>query len=184
MASTFFFDEKNDLIIREEALKLCTVLSKIKKKNVLYIILVYDPIDSPYRKKPFEERKKMAIRRLFDDDGHDPEEDDLVALAVDEYKSITYSYWHELRDLLMSKLTLLNAQLYGATNSTEVKNIMASTTLIETKLHQIEDRIEKEEEELKLKGGKKISLVEKFMANRDMYRQKMAAIMKQNQRNV
>ena len=59
-------------ILDIEAVKLCPELAMLTDDQVMYIILAYDIIDSPYRLKQLDERKRVAKERIFGDK-EDPE---------------------------------------------------------------------------------------------------------------
>jgi len=173
MPGIFKLNKENTIVLTPEAKDLCVTLSKLDDDNFMYVILVYDTMDSPYRRKPEQERRRIARNRIWGKDHPDmPEDNPLVADAIDEMKSIVYDHNKDDREVLLTKLTLLNADLMSS-DSSRIKSIMEAIELIENRIDELDSRIDREEEIVYLKGGRKLSFVEMFIKNREAYIEKM-----------
>ena len=64
----FKVDRNWKVIIDIEAAKLVPELRSLSEEELLYVILVADYVDGPFRKQPPEERRIMAVRRVYGKD--------------------------------------------------------------------------------------------------------------------
>lgn len=174
MPGIFRLNNDNTLVLTPEAKELCENLSLVDYKTFLYIVLAYDTMDSPYRRMPLADRRRIARNRVFGPDKNEnfDEEDPLINLAVKEMSSIVYDENQIERDVLLKKLSQLNNQLIAA-EVTGIKGYLDAINLIEERIGILDGKIDMEEEKIYLRGNKRLSLVEKFIQNRERYFDKM-----------
>lgn len=179
MPGVFTVNSSHTVILSIEALRLCPELSKLNEQQVLYIILAYDHTDSPWRRHPLEDRKRLAKRKIWGDKKFIPEDFKNVALAIEEYKGLIYDVEREQRDVLLAKLNSLNNDFISETDTSALTQIMKSQDLIQERIDAFDVKIDIKEEKIKLKAGKKLSYIEQFMRNREQYTEKMSQLMQE-----
>ena len=132
-----------------------------------YIAMVYD-FDTPYR-MPEKQRKEVVIYDLWGKENKiDPEKDPLVIAAIEKYQEIQYDplreSYHVMNETIHSiNQTIYNKQKDGEVDSTTVNMMLKLEQVIE-KRDLIKDKIlrsERSGEENQLKGGAKLSWLEK-----------------------
>jgi len=179
MPGVFLVNNNYTIVLSKEAVKLSPQLSKLNNDQLLYIILAYDYTDGPYRLHPIEDRKRLAKRRIWKDKDFVPEDYKNMKEAIHEYKGLIYDYEREYRDVLVTKLQQLNNKFALEEDPRTMQYLMKSIELVESKLNEVETKIDIKEQDLKLKGNKTISLIEKFQRNKDKYLERMMMIMKE-----
>lgn len=172
MPGIFKLNSDNTIVLTPEAKQLCQILSTLDQQTFLYIIYVYNTLDSPYRLMPIADRKRIAKNRIWGKDSLDPEDNSRISDAIEEMRSICYNVNQVSRDVLLTKLSMLNDQLITA-NTANIKSIMDAIKLVEDKIEEIDEKMEKEINMITLKGGKNFSLIEMFIRNREAYTEKM-----------
>jgi hypothetical protein len=178
MPGIFTVNNSHTVILSSEAVKLCTELSKLTEEQVLYIILAYDYLDSPWRRYPLEDRKRLSKRKIWGDQEFVPEEFANMQLAIDEYKGLIYDIDYEMRDALLSKLKTLDHNLIIETDTSKINLILRSQDILKARLDELDIKIDIKQEAIKLKSSKKLSYIEMFMRNREQYNIKMAEVMR------
>jgi hypothetical protein len=172
MPGIFRLNRENTIVLTPEAKDLCPILSKLNNENFLYVILVYDTLDSPYRNMPLDDRKRIGRNRIWGSESLIPEEFSQIQDAITEMRSICYDPYQENRDILLQKLSLLNNDLLGATTAS-IKPILDAIRTVEERIEEIDEKMEKEIDMITLRGGKVLSFVEMFIRNRDKFTEKM-----------
>ena len=66
--SVFKVDRNFKVIINLEAARLVPELQSLSQDQLRYVILVVDYVDGPFRKKPPDERRILASRKVFGKD--------------------------------------------------------------------------------------------------------------------
>lgn len=178
MPGIFTVNNNHTVILSSDAVKLCTELSKLTEEQVLYIILAYDYLESPWRRYPLEDRKRLAKRKIWGENEFIPEDFKNVSSAIDEYKGLIYDIDYEMRDSLLSKMKTLDNNLTIETDTTKINLILKSQDIIKARLDELDVKIDIKQEVIKLKSSKKLSYIETFMRNRKQYIIKMNEVMR------
>ena len=166
----FRIDKDSKVIIDKDALSLSTELSKLTDKELRYVILVEDYVKSILRRKPKSERMRNAGSMVFSNEEYKPTEKVLKAMVA--YHSLLYETKRETVDSLLSKISQINASLMRQDISDrEFKSLMALIDMAEKKIEELNKKIDEDdqEEQLKLKGGKKLSRIEQWQRNQRKY---------------
>jgi hypothetical protein len=172
MSGIFRLNKDNTVVITPEAKELCVILSTLDPKTFLYIVLAYDTLDSPYRLMSVEDRKRIARHRIWGTSAAFPEDNPMVVDAIEEMKSICFDYNQDTKEVLLGKLQLLNNELITS-STVSIKPLMDAIKLIEDKIEELDQKMDRDFEIMYLKGSKKLSLIEMFMRNRQKYTEKM-----------
>lgn len=184
MPGVFTLSSDFNVILSKEAVDLCVHLSKLTNDQVLYIILAYDYVESPYRRKPLEERKEIARKRIWKDKEIVPEDIDRIAKAIEEYYGIIYDHNRAIRDTYLAKLSMLDGQIMMETDPSKLRNLISTQKIIEERLDETDIKIARDENVVKLRGNKNLSLIEQFQRNRKEYEQRMISVIEQNRISV
>lgn len=162
MYGIFRVDSNFQLILSKDAAMLCPELTEVSEEELKYIILAYDYLESPFRKKPPEERQRIARRRIWKNSRKIPEKSQKIKKAIDAYKSLIYDSKQEAVDNYRQKIHNLNMEISNSNNYKDIKEKADIVTFLEKKIEGYEKDILAEETnlELKIKGDKKLSYVE------------------------
>lgn len=164
--SVFTINQKGTAVLHKDAVTLCDELVKVTEKELLYIILAHDNLNGPYRLKPPEERRQLALSKCFPKLKSEPKGlDD----AIKEYISINYEHNVASRDVLLQKKASLQISLIGENEPTRIQGLLKTIDLIDNKLDEIVEKIQRNETQFELKGGGELSFLEQFMLNRESY---------------
>lgn len=172
MPGIFRLNRDNTVVITPEAKDLCPILSRLDADSFLYVVLVYDTLDSPYRNMPVEDRRRIARNRIWGRDSTDPEDSSTLVDAIEEMRSICYDPNQENKEVLMHKLSLLNNELLQS-STVSIKAVLDAIKSVEERIEEINERMEKDLDMINLKGGKTLSFVEMFIRNREKFTEKM-----------
>jgi len=183
MPGVFTINSGHTAILSNDAVKLCPSLTKLTKDQVLYIILAYDYIDSPWRRFPLEDRQRLAKRKIWNDKQFIPEDFKKIVAGIEEYKGLIYDVEREQRDVLLKKLDSLNNDFIKESDTERLTKIMKSQDLIQKRLDEIDIKIDIKEEKIKLKAGKQLSYIEQFQRNRAKFEERMNQIMEEKDDN-
>ena len=157
------------VLLNPEAVKLCPDLAFLNDTQVKYLILVYDYVDSPYRKKPLDERKNIAFGKLYKETDHRPEELDYFLKAKDEYISLIYDERREQIEIYNNKIYRLQKKLEQEENTAEVTKISTAITTLRKEKETLERSLEVDEELIELKGGGTLSFIEQWKRNKSSF---------------
>lgn len=183
MPGVFIVNNSNTAILSSDAVKLCPELRKLTEEQVLYIILAYDYIDSPWRRMPLEDRQRLAKRKIWGEKDFNPEDYKNVLAGIEEYKGLIYDEEREMRDTLLIKLRMLNGEFLAESDVNRLNQIIKSQDLVQKRIDDFDVKIDIKEETIKLKAGKQLSFIEQFMRNRVKYEERMNEIMAEKLRN-
>lgn len=169
MYGIFRVDSDFQLILSKDAARLCPELVDISEDELKYIILAYDYIESPFRKKPLEERKRIAKRRVWKNSRKNPENQKVVK-AIEAYKGLIYDSKREAVESYRQKVANLNREISISEKLDEIKQKVGLVEFFEKKIDEYENDIKAEEVnlELKLKGGAKLSYLEIWQRNKKL----------------
>lgn len=169
MPGVFNVDVNGGIILSDEAVKLCPKLKLLTKEQLLYIILAYDYSNGPYRRKPLQERQKLAKRRVWGNKEFDPESFKKIVEAGEEYTSLIYDHNKQMRDVLLEKLDTLNLELIRETQTHKITGLLKAQEAIELRIDSYDQKIDIREQAAILKGDKKLSFIEEMQRNRAEY---------------
>lgn len=172
--SVFQIDRNYKVIVNPEAAKLVPELQSLDHDQLLYTILVVDYVDGPYRKKPLDERKLMAARRVYSKDSI--KETEKLINAMVAYKGLVFDIRRETSDALKKKIRQLHKQLMDPNVSDrQIVSIDKSISFLEKRVESIERDLDIEEKEsIEIKGGRKLSMIEKWQRNQKQFNEYQA----------
>lgn len=165
------------VVLNDLAVSLCPNLKRLKSEELLYIILAYDWINSPYRLRAPEERRKLAVIRCWPN-APDliPEDQPRLGKAIEEFQSLLFNHNYYYRDRLLSKMITMEEELTRETTASKIKGLMDTMDLISRKIDELNDKIMQRESELELKGGGSLTWVEQWQINREEFNKRGQAI--------
>jgi len=169
----FKVDKDFQIILNPEAVKLVPELVGISQKELLYVICVIDYDDGPFRKKPIDERRLLAKRKYFKDSKEDPETE-RVKRAMDAYKDLVFDIRRETIDKYQRRIMLLQKEsLKEEVSISRLKEIDQGITFLSGRIDSIQHELDIEEqtEDLKIKGGRKLSYIEKWQRSQKAHRE-------------
>jgi len=165
----FQVDKDYTIMVNPEAAKLIPELQALTQQQLWYVILVADYVDGPFRRKPPEERRILAARKIFKKDKK-MKESERVKNAIEGYKGLVFDIRRETLDALKTKVLKLHNDLLLADTSQAIKNIDSSISFLEKRITAIERDLDLEEQEnLHIKGDLKLSFIEKWQRNQKKY---------------
>jgi len=154
------------VLLNPEAVKLCPDLAFLTDDQIKYIICVYDYIDSPYRKKPLEERKSIVFGKIFKQNDPIPEELEGVKKGIDAYLSLIYDDRRIQIEIYQNKIHRLQKKLDEEESTSEITKISEAISKMRKEKELIDKSMEIEEELIELKGGGQLSFIEIWKRNR------------------
>jgi len=172
----FKVDQNFKIIINPEAVKLIPELSSLSNDEMIYVILVMDYEDSPFRKKPLEERRALAIKRVWGDKGVNVDTKKIYS-AMEAYKSLVFDIRRETLDVYKQKIQLYHKeQLNPGVEFKRMKELDQSIQYLEERIDKIQMLLETDElSELALRGQKKLSFIEIWQRRQKEFREFKAA---------
>ncbi len=182
MSEIFKINQKGDALISSEARKLCPELKDVSPEQLLYIIRVYDYVDSPYRKKPINERRNVASS-LYPQKRTYLQIEKEITEAIERYRGLIFSPRRTTNDIYISKIAQLQEIFITTNDPSDLKDITVAINHITNQIENNEKIIDEEaEQEIVLKGSKKISFTEKWKRNiADYNKQQLDGVSANNQ---
>jgi len=167
----FKIDKNFNAILNPEAVKLIPELAALSQKELLFVILVEDYADSPFRKKPFEERWSMAIKRVFGDNTINLETN-RIKTARDLYRSLVFDIRRETLDVYKRKVAIYHKEALAANiEFKRIKELDQAIQYLEERIQSIEVSLEADDiTSVRLKGDKQLSYVEIWQKRQQEYR--------------
>ena len=153
------------VLLNPEAVCLCPDLAFLNDDQIKYIVCVYDIIDSPYRKKPLEERKNIVFGKIFKPDDPVPEELENVKRGIIAYTSLIYDERRENIQTYENKIFRLRKRLDEEDNLSEITKLSTTIAGLRKEKELLERSMEVEEELIELKGGGQLSFIEIWKRN-------------------
>ena len=161
--AVFRVDKNFNVILNKDAVKLIPELASLTPKELMYVILVIDYNDSPFRKKPLAERKRLALRKIFGSSDKKVQETDKLKKAMELYHSLVFDIRRETIDVYNKKILLLQTMtLKDDVTAVKIKELDNAITYLQQRVQSIEHDldIEEKDDNLQLKGGRKLSYLE------------------------
>jgi hypothetical protein len=147
-----------------DAISLVPAFAKLSQSHIKYLVIAYDYVDGPYKRKPEEVRKDLAKKATGLTD-HDFDFD-----TIEEFKACLYDVKRDRKQLYQKKLIMVQGQFEVEINTAKLKDLSNVMEFLEKKISDFDEEILKEEEALiVLKGNRQLSLIEKFIRNRKLY---------------
>jgi hypothetical protein len=159
MEGSIFYLEQGIVTLNKDALLLCPNLRVLTPRQIEYLILVYDPYDSPLWKKPLKDRQRLAIRKLWGNTEDNPEEK-IGKEAIREIRAITYNAAAATIDMYRNKIDHLNTLMYDEMDVIKIGKITETLQKLHAILSEFETQFNKAKEILNLKAGKSLSFIE------------------------
>jgi len=175
----FKITRDGDIILEKEVVRLCPILSRLEDNELKYIICAYDYIDSPWHRKPEEERKIIA-NRLFLKDSEKKEKDPDFRKAVEEYESCIFDIKKYTAETLKNRIYKFDQMLMSSDDPAKMKNYDSAIAILQKRYDDINEEVKAEEEMLEIKGGKKLSLIEVLKRNKKLFTDYKKEIEKEN----
>jgi len=168
--SVFKVDRNFKVIVNPEAALLVPELQSLSQEQLRYVILVVDYVDGPFRRKPLEERRILASRKIFGKDKM-MQESAKVKNAMEGYKGLVFDIRRETVDALKSKVMKLHKELLDPNATAKgIEQIDKSITFLEKRITSIERDLNIEEQEhIELKAGRKLSMIETWQRNQKKF---------------
>lgn len=168
--SVFKVNNNFDVILNPDAVKLVPELTALTKEELLYVILVVDYADSPYRMKPLEERRAMAAKRIFSDTKKNVETAKVLN-AMDCYKSLVFDIRRETKDIYSEKISVLQREtLTKDVSFGRMKEIDSTISFLQTRIDSIDKSLYTEEiSNIVLKGKRELSYIEEWQRKQRDY---------------
>lgn len=171
--SVFKVDKDFSIILNPDAVKLVPELTGITEKELLYVICVIDYEDGPFRKKPIDERKLLAKRKFFKGTSANIETEQ-VKLAMDAYKDLVFDIRRETIDKYKRRILLLQKEsLADEIELKRLKDIDAAITFLSDRVEKLQHALDIEDQagNIEIKGGRKLSQIEKWQRNQKAHRE-------------
>lgn len=172
--SAFKVDKDFRVILNPEAVKLVPELAGINEKELLYVICVVDYESSPFRKKPLDERRILASRKYFKGKDWESVETDRIKMAMDAYKDLVFDIRRETIDKYKRRVLLLQKEsLEDDIQLARLKDIDSAITFLTQRIDKLQHEldIEEQSENVKIKGGRKLSFVEIWQRRQQRHRE-------------
>lgn len=169
--SVFKVDKNYKVILNSDAAKLVPELAALSEDWLLYVILVADYCDGPYRKKPVEERRSLAIKRVFGNKEVNVDRKEILN-AIDSYKSLVFDIRRETLDVYKEKVRIYHKESLNPNMEIKrLKELDGAIQFLEERIEKIEVSLEADDiQEIELKGQKRLSYIEVWQARQKEYR--------------
>jgi len=161
----FKIDAQSGLLLHPEVIPLTEHLKKLDRRTIVYIVMAYD-YESPYKQFPEQERIKKAKLRCYGDTSIVFKDEKLVEKAVEEYRSLQYNVYHEAIRTYTQKIENINILINSELDPNKLQNYMNAQDKLEERIDKTWERLNKTEEESRMKGDVKLSMIEKWQINR------------------
>jgi len=170
--AVFKVDKNFDAVLNMDAVKLVPELKGLDQDELRYVIMVIDYVDGPFRKKPLEERRLLARKKVYGSSDKNPETPN-VLIGMDAYKSLVFDIRRETVDIYKSRIKGLQKKtIQETTTFTRLKELDSTMTFLMERIKTIEHELDiEEDEEIELKGKKKLSYLELWQRNQKDYRE-------------
>lgn len=166
----FKIHKKNNVILYPDAYKICPELKNLSEKELLYVCLCID-YDAPSHQFPEEERMRRAKRQVYGEIEESPEKTPKIKRAIEFYRSLQYDSRRETIIKYQSKIEQLGQQILNATTAKEISDIDVAIDKLMERCKKIQNEIDSDEatSNVQIKGGGKLSFIEKWQKNRSAY---------------
>jgi hypothetical protein len=173
MPRIFQITKEYDVIANPEAVKLVPELAALSRDELRYVIYVADYVDSPFRRKPVDERKNLAINRIWKGKKKIKDvETSKVVIALREYEGLIFDIRRRTIDIYKSKVEKLHSEsLREDITFSRMKDVHSQIEFLQDKIMEFERELDHEEDEdIRLKGDKNLSTIEIWQRRQQMMR--------------
>jgi hypothetical protein len=169
--AVFRVDRDFTVILNPDAVKLIPELSTLSQEELLFVILVEDYEDGPFRKKPLEERWSMALKKVFKGESVNLE-NDKIRLARKGYKSLVFDVRRETRDIYLKRIDMYRKELMIVNiEFKKMKEIDQAIQYLEDRIGSIDKSLEADDiANVKLKGDRQLSYIEIWQQRQKEFR--------------
>jgi hypothetical protein len=169
--SVFKVDKNYKVILNADAAKLIPELAHLSEDVLLYVILVADYCDGPYRKKPIEERRSLALKRVFGDKPINVDTKEILN-AIDSYKSLVFDIRRETLDVYKEKVRIYHKESLNPNMEIKrLKELDGAIQFLTERIEKVEVSLEADDiNEIELKGQKKLSYIEIWQMRQKEFR--------------
>jgi hypothetical protein len=168
MSSLLFrIDKRNNTILDKQAAKLTQHCKKLSEEELRYVILVADYY-SPLKQYPKKEKAIKAERMVWGTEAETKQigEDPKIKRAIEEYEELQYDPIRETIKAYREKVNSLVSELLLANRPGKVSQIDADIQVLQTRIAEMQEDIQKAEDAVKLKKkGDSLSLIEIWQRN-------------------
>ena len=160
----FKLDSNYDAVLHPEAVGLAPKLRVLSKVEFKYIVLAHDYQYSKFHKFPKEEMIMLAKKECFKNDpSYEPEDDDKMIEAIQEYKELNYDELREEKKAYQSKLIRLRKKLLTEDEmaSSAMRNLRENMSFMKHEIDELDRKIDISDEHVQLKGkNRTLSMIE------------------------
>lgn len=161
----FKIDAQKGLLLHPEVIPLTEHLKKLDRRAIVYIVMAYD-YESPYKQFPEQERIKKAKLRVYGNTTVNFNDEKLIEAGIEEYRSLQYNVYHEAIRTYTQKIENINILISNEIDPNKLQNYMNAQDKLEDRIDKTWERLNKSEEESRMKGDTKLSMIEKWQLNR------------------
>ena len=167
----FKVDKNFNVVLNPDAAKLIPELASLSEKELLFVILAVDYVDGPFRKKPVEERRSLALKRVYGDKPANVDNKKMYD-AMDSYKGLVFDIRRETLDVYKQKAQLYHKEALNPNlEFKRMKDLDQAIQFLEERIDKIETSLLSDEHtEMELKGQKKLSYIEIWQRRQIEYR--------------
>ena len=167
----FRINKQGTIILHKDSIKLCPRLKKLDQEQLLFTILAYD-YGSPYKQFPVEERVRKAKMHVYQTSDYKHKKEGLINDCIEDYMSLQYDIRRQTLESYREKIIQLNNSLLAEKNARKISEIDEAITKLTKRCDQIQREIDQDEElTTEIKGGGKISFIERWQKNQREYKQ-------------
>lgn len=166
-------NSKGTAVLDEEAVKLAPKLGKLKKEELLFVILFTD-YASPYNQQPTAERLARAKRHVWGKEAPEKiDEAKHIIEAIEEFKGLIYDEDREMLRNYKSKIVDYSEIINNETDPRKVKAYDDAVSVLENRVVKIEEKLRgKYEQQFVLKGDRRMSQIEMWQQNQREYKKR------------
>lgn len=164
----FKVNKQGEIELFPEVIQLCPVLKDIPQKLLCYLICAYDYVDSPWHRRPFEERKDLAKKKYLEEN-EEPEKRSIFNKAIEEYESCIYESRTATIENHKNKIHKFNNLLSASDNYNDIVNYDKSIAILQKRIDELTEQVKAEEEVIELRGKGKLSLIEKLKRSKKLW---------------
>lgn len=166
MASFLFYVDTDSLaVLDDEARKLCPELGKLTKREFTFVVL-YEDYGSPYSQMPTKERLRRAKRHVFGDADSEIDKDPLIVAAIELFRELQFDVDKETLRNYREKIVDYSVRVAETDDPKKIKELDSAIEVLGKRCEILEKRIsDNHREEIVLRGGGKLSFIEKWQNN-------------------
>lgn len=165
-------NKKGTVVLHPDAAKLEPTLSKLTEDELLLIVLAYDYY-SPYRQLNEVERMRRAQAQVFRNTKKDMFKSPKIKEAVSIYMGLQYDERREQIKTYLTKISTINEAIRDSDSPVTITNYVKINKDLRNAVNAIEEEMmmEEEKDSLTIQGKGKLSLLERWMRNKEKYKE-------------